>query len=186
MLVFNDIKDFHVNENWSPGESRACWPWWTCLLRQASSTLFSSCLKTASSVGAGTTLLARLVLQCTLRMLPESEELSWKHQQVADEMRRKIKATQTPCDPTARAAQQAIVRLRVSAPCATSPMHTVTSKSVSVQSRELRAAWLQDAVTCMGTPSCSPCPRSKLDPAGQWGRDPTPAKWRHRSSCAGV
>uniref|UniRef100_A0A8U7MNC3 Elongation of very long chain fatty acids protein 6 n=2 Tax=Telluraves TaxID=3073808 RepID=A0A8U7MNC3_CORMO len=30
----------------------------------------------------------------------------------------------------------------------------------------------------MGTPSCNPCPR-KLDPAGQGGREPTPAGWRH-------
>lgn len=36
---------------------------------------------------------SRLVLQHTSRMLLESEELSWKHQQVADETGRKIKAT---------------------------------------------------------------------------------------------
>lgn len=69
-------------------------------------------------------------------------------------------------------------RLRVSAPCSTSPMQTVTSKSVSVHGRELGATWLQDGTPHMGTPSYSPCPRSKLDPAGQGGREPTPAGWR--------
>lgn len=58
-------------------------------------------------------------------------------------------------------------------------MHTVTSKSVSVHSRELGAARLQDSAPRMGTASCSPCPRSKLDPAGQGGRDRAPAGGEH-------
>lgn len=145
------------------------------MLRQASLTLFSSCLKTATSVGAGTTLLARLVLlQCTSRMLLESEELSWKHQQVADEMGRKIKATQTLCDPTARAAQQAIVRLGVSAPCSASPTHIVTSKIVSVCAWSSEQPGFRTVSPAWGHPAAAPVPAASWTRLGRGAESPLP------------
>lgn len=71
-----------------------------------------------------------------------------------------------------------MVGLRVSAPCSTSPMHTVTSQSMSVHSWELRAALLQDGAPLMGTPSCSPVPTASWTRPGS-GAEPTPAGWRH-------
>lgn len=87
------LKTFMSMRTGSPGESREWWLCWTCSLRLAFLTLFSSCLKTASSLGPGTTLLARLILQrtswyCRSRKSSAGDNSKWQ-------MRRegKIKAT---------------------------------------------------------------------------------------------